>query len=134
MYGLFYTWHGWIVLAVFAVSGFCAIYRLRHLLEEWVIGVAVAGVIIVGACAGHLVSHYEGAVQRAGMMSQVSRGQLITRVPVIEWVSGDGNKHTTRVTRELMETASAGQTIRKRIGHWYPELLPENARNARARQ
>jgi len=72
-------------LAVTAMLGFAVIHRFRNELEQWMTGVGIAAVIIVGACAGHPVSHYESTVQKA----------------------------------------SAGQTIRKRIGRWHPELLPE---------
>jgi len=130
MYGLFFTWHGWLALAVLAASGFCAVYRLRNTLGRWAFALAVSAVIVVGVSAGQLVSNYEGTVTRAGIMSRVSRGGTVTRVPAIEWASTDGRKHTTEVTMELMGKASAGQKIRKRIGRWYPELSTEKVRES----
>ncbi len=83
MCGLFYTWHGWIALAVMLAAGFGTLYRWRYLLEQWMIGLGAAAVLLLGVSAGHLVSHYEGTVQGAGMMRQVSSGRMVTRVPAI---------------------------------------------------
>ncbi len=62
MCGLFYTWHGWIALAVMLAAGFGTLYRWRYLLEQWMIGLGAAAVLLLGVSAGHLVSHYEGTV------------------------------------------------------------------------
>lgn len=127
MYGLFFTWHGWVGAVFVFTAGAIAIHRLRHGLEQWMIGLGLAGVLFLAAIAGQWASRYEGVVIQSGMISQVSRGSQVTRVPAIRWQAPDGSEHAVRVTREVIERISPGQTVRKRIGRWFPEPA-DNAR------
>jgi len=117
------SWHGWLAVAVVLATGGFFLYRTRHE-WEWKARVWVGtAVLVLAGVAGQLVSNYEGIVVGAGSQMRVSRGSSVARVPVITWRVQGGREHTVRVTWKLAGDVQPGDTLRKRIGRWYPERM-----------